>query len=140
MENPAGIFITTGFICYKPVSRVLFAVLQQHIYHLSRLYVAAQLHQPTHPKVITCEQHALLPDLGPIWSFNTRGLPTSDIATGSRGLLHRVFTITSTNTSFVGATYFLWHFLSFFSIKEMKSFPLGSELLCVARTFLCLNF
>ena len=67
----------------------------------------------------------------PIWSFNTWGLPDVHVATHIRGLLPHVFTLILQ----AGRYSFLWHFLLPKPIG-LNTFPLGSRLLCVARTFL----
>ncbi len=64
-----------------------------------------------------------------IWFFNSQGLPAITVANSSRELLPHVFTLSMQAWWYS----FLWHFLLLYFYN---TFPLGSEMLCVARTFL----
>ena len=122
---PSSPYLTGIWNKNRPVSRVLSSTLLQvcRSYHLSSLSVTGKIKQPT----LRIERAALT--LRFIWSFNSPGLPEPTVTNWLRELLPHVFTITRHCCRAVilcGTCYLL---LPGF-------FPLGSGMLCVARTFL----
>ena len=110
----------------KAVSRVLFCL--RSFYHLSVLYIAAQLKRPTHPD-ISCEKEASSSAFRTYLVFQLLRFTAIPVARKSRELLPHVFTLTFNKLK---AVYSLWHLLS----PAGGAFPLGSRMLYVARTFL----
>ena len=74
---------------------------------------------------LTCRNRALA-----YLVFQLPGFAKIPVARKDRALLPHGFTLTP-----CGAVYFLWHFPSL-GYSFLNAFPLGSEMHCVARTFL----
>ena len=110
----------------KPGSVSPFRKRKGISYHLSM--------RPTHPgyPVYTeIERVALKP--GPIWPFNTRGLPCANITAYTCELLPHIFTITASLTSWLHC--FCGTLCQNFLLGNMPAFSCGGSPY-VARTFL----
>jgi len=89
--------------------------------------------QPTHPDVPDCsrETETSSSAFRTYLVFQLLRFTAIPVARKSRELLPHVFTLTRPPAG-GRAVYFLWHLLS----PAAGAFPLGSRMLCVARTFL----
>lgn len=116
------------------VSRVLFLTTTHRCYSRSFLWdVRHHTPQATYPfcRKAVHEPRTPLPETEPIWFFNTRGLPRCMSPYNACALTTRFHPYPNK----LVAVCFCCTFRLYSSLN--KAFPLGSELLCVARTFLC---
>ena len=118
----------------RPVSRVLFCIAKaMSFHHLSGPVITERLWRPTPP------DFARIRASSPVsrrtgkseytWSYNPQVCTAHGVTTMTGELLPHLFTLTLTNTCQGG--YFLFQ-----NYVLTDIFPLGSMVLCVARTFL----
>jgi len=82
------------------------------IYHLSRGGIASVLHQPTHPEYTEVMKRAASCS-GPIWSFNSWGLPRCIFLCKA---VSSYLTFSPLPVLLLAVS-FLWHFLSHFTMR-----------------------
>lgn len=109
-------------VTYKPGSVVSC--------HLSRPAVANRLNQPTHCAILQEKLGRAAQHAQPIWFFNTRGLHCRCSHLQRGGLLLHHFTLTTPKHGGILSVALA------VTTPKRSPFPLGSVLLCVARTFL----
>jgi hypothetical protein len=91
----------------KPVSRILYAALQQHGHHLS-VTTLTHGNQSAYPPTVAAKRPQRRAAFYRFtWHFSMQGLPKVTVTCNLRELLPHVFTLISAYRD----GYFLWHFL-----------------------------
>ncbi len=119
-----------SFLHCKPVSRVLYFFAEASIIYLGRASPCGSSSLPTGKS--RASSFPLSRNCRPIWPYNTQGLPGCGCHHPHRWALTPPFHPYHPRSGFGGL---VSEALSI-SHCRMRSFPLGSALLCVARTFL----
>lgn len=113
----------------KPVSRVLYSRKGTSIINLILLLLTGFINLPILTAPTSRDTEASSSAFRTYLVFQLLRFTAIPVARKSRELLPHVFTLT---TNKLVAVSFLWHLLS----PAAGAFPLGSRMLCVARTFL----
>lgn len=98
--------------------------------HLSSSTVTGGVNQPTRCAILQEKLGRAAQNAQPIWFFNTRGLHCHYSYLQCGGLLLHHFTLTTPKRGGILSVALA------VTLPRRGSFPLGSVLLCVARTFL----